>query len=87
MRVVCYRRRLDSRIIIRNPHNWRLYIAATSKLPTIFNSGFSSFGTGKFININDSVNDRTVEQEDLIDLKWLHPHLPRVIKDYIKRHL
>lgn len=88
IRIVCYIRKSDGRVLVRSPHGY-IYIAATPTLPTIYNSGHHGMAVkdDKTVSVYDGVNKGDLEQADLVDMKWLHPHLIKSIKRQVKLYL
>lgn len=89
MKIVAYKRISDGRIIVRHPGYDYMYIAATPTLPTIFNSGYHchAYHSIRIKSVFDEVNNGNLEQVDLVDMKWIHPHLLPAIKKQIINYL
>ena len=88
IRIQCWRRKLDNRIIVRHPNGY-IYIAATPTECTIFLSGYHGIAAPEVYksSIMYAEEKDLVETQDLIDLEWIHPHLLKSIKEQIKNYL
>jgi hypothetical protein len=95
VKIVAYRRKSDDRIVIFNPDMfYYIYIAATPTKPTIYRTnyrtGSHSRHSGDDANIkyiDTEVNAGELEMVDLVELKWLYPHLIKSVKKQVNNYL
>lgn len=81
MQFTCYKRKEDGRILMLHPHSRRVFMAATTTLPTIYS--LPSY----WWNVDDLVNRGILEHIDIRSIKWLHPHLIKVVREHIDNNI